>query len=399
MNAIKVLKSETDHENAIARLAVLMDVETLSSDLENELEVLSVLIEQYESREYPDVLPSPTEAIKFRMDQAGLKNKDLIEYIGSASKVSEVLNGKRTLSLNMIRNLCSGLGIPAEVLIQDKSQETAFDKDVAWSSFPVVEMNKKGYFDEVYSSSAYVKEYGEELVTKFLSTVQDGFKFQPTLLRTSAHHRGNKKSVDHHALWAWQAKVLKKANSEAALVEFDAGAIDAEWLRKLAQLSWSDSGPYLAKEFLNKYGIYLVFEPHLSRTYLDGAVCFSEKKNPVVSLTLRHRRLDNFWFTLMHEMSHIALHMDAENAWFLDNFEANGSDVDDVEKEADDLARKSLIPDEIWASSTVDDASDVVELARELSISPCVVAGRARYEAGSYSLFGAKFRADVPELV
>jgi len=89
-----------------------------NSEEEEELELLSFLVEQYEEAHFPIDLPDPVEAIKFRMEQEGLSRKDLTKYLGSLSKVSEVLAGKRSLSLAMIRSLNDGLRIPAEVLLQ-----------------------------------------------------------------------------------------------------------------------------------------------------------------------------------------------------------------------------------------------------------------------------------------
>ncbi|MBD3619119.1 MAG: hypothetical protein HUJ28_06590 [Chromatiales bacterium] len=126
MTHIKLIKSEQEHEQALARLMHSMDVDPEPGSAEaDELEVLSVLIERYEEEQFPMDPPDPIEAIKFRMDQQGLKNKDLVPYIGSAPKVSEVLNGKRQLSLKMIRRLSDGLGIPAEVLIREPAQQVA----------------------------------------------------------------------------------------------------------------------------------------------------------------------------------------------------------------------------------------------------------------------------------
>ena len=117
MNEIKLLKTEEDYKNALKIAEELFDSEqdTLDGD---RLELIVTLIELYEKEHFPIDNPSPIEAIKFRMDQMGLMPKDLIPFIGSKSKVSEILSGKRTLSLNMIRNLANGLRIPVEVLIQ-----------------------------------------------------------------------------------------------------------------------------------------------------------------------------------------------------------------------------------------------------------------------------------------
>jgi HTH-type transcriptional regulator / antitoxin HigA len=114
----KVLKNEADYEAALAHIETLMDAAPDSPE-EEELELFSLLVEQYEKEHYPIAPPDPIDAILFRMEQAGLTRKDLTAYIGSSSKVSEVLNRKRPLSLNMIRNLHEGLGIPADVLLQE----------------------------------------------------------------------------------------------------------------------------------------------------------------------------------------------------------------------------------------------------------------------------------------
>ena len=121
MSVIKVIKTAKDHSDAMARLMTLLDANPEEGSPEdNELEVLALLIEQYESAQFSTDLPDPVEAIKFRMEQQGLTRKDMRPYFGSDSKTSEVLNGKRSLSLLMIRKLHKGLEIPAEVLIQER---------------------------------------------------------------------------------------------------------------------------------------------------------------------------------------------------------------------------------------------------------------------------------------
>lgn len=119
----KVIKTEADYEAALAHVAELMDAQPGSSE-EEELDLFSLLVVQYEQEHFPIAPPDPVEAILFRMEQEGLTRKDLAAYIGSPSKVSEVLNRKRPLSLTMIRALRAGLGIPTEVLVQDSRKQT-----------------------------------------------------------------------------------------------------------------------------------------------------------------------------------------------------------------------------------------------------------------------------------
>ena len=113
---IKPIKTEKDYEAALKRVEILWDNAKPNTVEGDELDILATLIEQYESKKYHIDLPDPIEAIKFRMEQMGLTQKDLAKMIG-ANRVSEILNRKRKLSLNMIRILYSNLNIPAESLI------------------------------------------------------------------------------------------------------------------------------------------------------------------------------------------------------------------------------------------------------------------------------------------
>jgi HTH-type transcriptional regulator/antitoxin HigA len=112
----RLIKTEPEYAAALARIEKLMDAKPRSSQ-GDELEVLSLLIHEYEERVFPIAKPDPVAAIRFRMTQQGLTNKDLVPFLGSRSRVSEVLSGRRNLSLKMIRALASGLRIPADVLL------------------------------------------------------------------------------------------------------------------------------------------------------------------------------------------------------------------------------------------------------------------------------------------
>ncbi|MDR3339070.1 MAG: hypothetical protein LBT25_03055 [Candidatus Symbiothrix sp.] len=114
---IKAIKTEKDYQEALERLEVIFDVKSGSIE-GDELEVLGILIDQYEKEHFPIDLPDPIEAIKFRMEQLGYNQKDLAEIVGLKSRTSEIMNRKRKLSLNMIRQLNKRLHIPTNVLIQ-----------------------------------------------------------------------------------------------------------------------------------------------------------------------------------------------------------------------------------------------------------------------------------------
>jgi len=115
---ITPIKNEKDYQQALKRLELIFDSKDGTKEAD-EMEVLVILIDNYENEHFPIGMPDPIEAIKFRMEQMGMKQKDLVEVIGFKSRVSEVLNRKRKLSLKMIREISSALSIPAEVLVQD----------------------------------------------------------------------------------------------------------------------------------------------------------------------------------------------------------------------------------------------------------------------------------------
>jgi len=114
---IKPIKSEKDYNQALERLETIFDAK-LGSAEGDELEVLGILIDRYENEHFSIGLPDPIEAIKFRMEQMGYNQNDLATIVGLKSRASEILNRKRKLSLEMIRQLHEKLNIPTDVLIQ-----------------------------------------------------------------------------------------------------------------------------------------------------------------------------------------------------------------------------------------------------------------------------------------
>ena len=122
--SIRPIHNEKDYDHALDRVDELMDLNpAMHTAQSDELEVLVLLIEKYEEKAWVISEPDPIEAIKIRMEEMQLKQKDLIPFIGNKSKVSEVLNRKVGLSLNMIYNLAKGLHLPLEVLVQPTEQQ------------------------------------------------------------------------------------------------------------------------------------------------------------------------------------------------------------------------------------------------------------------------------------
>ena len=128
--------------------------------------------------------------------------------------------------------------------------------------------------------------------------------------------------------------------------------------------------------------------PHLPETYLDGAALRRVDGIPVIAVTLRYDRIDNFWFVLLHELSHLASHFDGREIAFFDDLELEG--VNKEEQEADQSAQDALIPQEMWtalAARAYISGADIQELAARIGVHEAVIAGRVRRETGDYRRF------------
>ncbi len=123
---VKAIRTEADYLEALGQVSALIDLDPDRDSPEGErLEVIGTLVQAYEAEHHPVDPPDPIEAIRFRMDQSGMGVKDLVPFIGPLNRVYEVLARKRPLTLNMIRRLNKGMGIPAEVLIGQAEEEVS----------------------------------------------------------------------------------------------------------------------------------------------------------------------------------------------------------------------------------------------------------------------------------
>jgi len=378
---IKVIKTEKDYEEALKLVEDLMsrDPDPISDEGE-QLGLLSTLIQDYEAKAFPVHLPNPIDAIKYRMEQAGLSPGDLIPYLGSRSRVSEILSGKRQLTLEMVRALESGLGIPAKVLIRKPTLED--DPEYQnWDEHLVTEMETRGYFGNILSK----KCSKVELLKNFFLPI--GSPMQLVGMARKSHYRSEAFS-DKHALAAWAAYVFKQAKKIKVAKKYRRGTVDLQFMQALAKLSVKNNGPILAQEYLKERGIILVIEPHFSRTYLDGATILINKDNPVIGLTLRYDRLDNFWFTLMHELAHLSLHYESGISLFYDEIEGiKMIDLDENERQADALAEEALLPNAKWEVSParlIPSCMAADSLASELGVHVAIIAGQIRHKGNKY---------------
>jgi len=387
VGTIKAIRTEADYSAALARVDALMDAEPGTADGE-ELDVLADLVEHYEEKHVPMGFPTALAAIQFRMEQAGLTQRDLVPLIGSRAKVSELLSGKRKLTMPMARALYEHLGVPAEGLLQGtgpKPPETS--SAIPWEKFPLRAMAKLGWIPKGRIRASRAESCLRDLIHR-----AGGLEVaNAALFRKSEHPRTNAKT-DPYALEAWCWQVLAAANENRPAARYRPGAMTLETLRELARLSWSEKGPQLAKEFLARRGVPLIIMQHLPKTYLDGAALKLADGTPVVALTLRYDRLDNFWFCLLHELAHVARHIDDGDTAFLDDLSLRDVRLerqDPKEQQADAWAEEALIPGEVWERSTareIPSPTAVINLASQIHVHPAIVAGRIRHERRNFRM-------------
>jgi HTH-type transcriptional regulator / antitoxin HigA len=381
---IRTIKYYKEYQNALNEIEYLIsrDPDEGTED-RDKLELLSLLIEKYENENFHIDPPDPIDAIIFRMDQQDLNYRDLIPYIGSRSKVSEVLSRKRPLTISMIRALNKGLGIPANVLIQENNPEGLEIPLIEWDKFPIKEMSKRGWLGEVIDD---YNERARDLLLNFFNRVGPE-KDVITLYRQTGNIR-SARNIDPYALAAWTAQIIICAKEKNIQNKYSHGIVNLKFMRDLVQLSVDNDGPKKAINFLENYGIIVIVEPHLQRTYIDGATTFILDNNPVIGLTIRYDRFDNFWFTLIHELAHVALHYNIEIKQFYDDLDYDAVN-DPIENEADELASEALIPYEQWINSPASKLKSpdaAIHLAKKLNIHPSIVAGRMRFEFNAYRL-------------
>jgi len=260
-------------------------------------------------------------------------------------------------------------------------------QDMEWSRFPVVEMAKRCWIPEVDD----ISEKAEELIRGFIAQAGALETLLMVFLRQGTRGRYNP-MMDLYSLTAWCIRVQILARKNPLKTKYIKGSIKLRTLQEVARLSYFDNGPLLAREYLEKHGIHLIVVPHLPKTYLDGAAILLPDETPVIGLTLRYDRIDNFWFCLLHELAHVSTHLSASARLIVDDLDLRGKEVeseDIIEKEADEMTRDGLIPKKAWDRKQLDDkatTAEVYTLASKLKIHPAIIAGRIRYEQNNYKL-------------
>ena len=380
----RIIKTEEQYRIYLAEVERLVTEDPLAGTADGDrLELLAKLVEDYEKERFKFNRPDPVDAIVFRMEEQGLKQKDLAPLLGGKNRVSEVLSRKRPLTLAMVRALSHSLKIPAELLIREpEAPQYNEAAEPTEDDIPMSYLAKSGWFGDGEATRLTTGA----IVQKYLKPERGALY----LRRTITYGATPKTNKNNLKLWVGRVRELADA-SASKRGHWRPGSLNEDFLAHIAHLSWSEKGPQLARDFLAEKGIGLVLLQGLPHTKLDGAAMLDQKGAPIVALTVRHDRLDNFWFTLLHELVHVWKHLPDKETAITDEDVGEGHDEDSKEAEANRIARDVFIPRALWKRSDAylrPSVENIHALADKLHISPAIIAGRLRHEKTGHGAFG-----------
>lgn len=349
------------------------------------LTVKPTMKEMIETEGNPRASSDPGVTLIVARIAKGYSQRDLAWRLGIKEQQIQRYEADRynSISLKNYARVAALLCVQIRATIQENPEFRGLDAIIADVSKEDIKKilrhgRTRGWFSEEMNE-AQLRQYIAENRIEFGS---------PSLLRTGLNVSDHSEDVLLHA---WRARLAARARAEISkeLPGFD--PLDIGWLPDLVRLTVHDDGPKRAIRMLAEHGIIVIVEAQIPGLAIDGAA-FLEQGTPVIGLTIRKDTLDNFWFTLLHELAHVILHYRTGlSTGFYDQDEAVSSD--EQEAEADKFAGNLLIPGERWARSTarIANSPEVIEkFAKDLGIHSAIVFGRIRKERNNYTIFANK---------
>ncbi|GJL97180.1 MAG: hypothetical protein DHS20C06_09970 [Hyphobacterium sp.] len=361
-----------------------------------ELDSMLIAYEEAKSGNYADLKKragnDPGLALIVARIARGFTQKHLARKLGLKEQQIQRYEADRyrTISIANFRRVASVLGLSWELNLADHWFGAQDNISAEFSADEVKKIlkhaRKNAWFDGDLSTSAeteesfnYLQRYVSDHLIKYGS---------PSLLRTGLNVQDRSNDL---ALMAWRARVTRRAEVIIQANSVDYRPLDVRWLLELVKLSAASNGPLLAQEMLLEKGIVLIVEPQIPGMSVDGSAFLIEGV-PIIGLTIRRDTVDNFWFTLLHEIGHVVLHNRSGLATgFFDD--TKNQSLDEIELEADQFASNLLVPDEVWRRSPVriTKSSNVIEkFATKVGVHPAIVFGRLQKERNDYKTFANK---------
>lgn len=315
----------------------------------------------------------------------GMSQRELAWRLGIKEQQVQRYESDRysTTSLKNFQRIAALLGVNLRAEISEIKELRGLDLVID----DVSKENIKKILKHGQEHGWFSQDADKEDLRRFIAENKIAFG-SPTLLRTGLNTKDHSEDILLHA---WRARVTSQATEVINHCKPRFTPLNLTWLPALVRESVYPDGPRRAQDVLRQHGIILIPERQIPGLAIDGAA-FLIDEIPVIGMTLRHDALDNFWFTLLHEVGHAILHYRTGLAvGFFDQTDAESSDAQ--EKEADVFASNILISEERWrkSSARIARSPDVIEkFALEIGINPAIVFGRIRKERKDYSIFSKK---------
>lgn len=336
-----------------------------------------------------DITLHPGEILKDELEAREIKQKDFAVDIGiPVTQLNEIINGKRIVSSELAIILESALGIEASFWTNLQAE---FDLAKARSNEKVAVKSEAvrlwAYIKEHVNVSYLrkVNELGDNMdanieKVKYMFNLSDWNDLETLGKRSIPRYfrRSQTLNVDQSNLTTWLSYIKHIARQEQ-VAEYNPDAFP-QIIEELSKILLQPNIISNTKAILSRYGIILIIKDKLEGVNVDG-VAFWSISNPVIVLTLRHKRIDNFIFTLFHELAHIHLHLKNDGAVFLDDLESDEAYSDNIEeKEADEYASNHLIAKDVWTNfvrrNPRFDDEIITNFADKCGVPPAVVRGR-----------------------
>jgi HTH-type transcriptional regulator/antitoxin HigA len=338
----------------------------------------------------PSIAIHPGELLKDELESRGIKQKEFAELIGvQPTQLNEIINRKRGLNAELALLIGTALKMDAKIWINIQNN---YELDLAKINKKIQKrlqtidqwlliqqhIPEKFYKKTGYLSGNPVDDIG---AIKEIYNI-DNFEQLTILINENLHYKFSKTSqteIDKTDLIGW-TKLINYEASKIKVASFNTAAIDT-LITKLKDVFWKNKNTIRkTKDVLSEFGIKLVIIENPEKCPIDG-YAFWNKSNPSIGLTLRHNRIDNFAFTLFHELGHILLHVQKDkDAKFVDlESDEIGKDHNKEESEADAFAKDHLISAKLWkeflASPGKTQEKDIINLAKNEKVHPAIVKG------------------------
>lgn len=321
----------------------------------------------------PNIVFSPGEILLDELEERNISQSDFAEILNRPLKtVNEIIKGKKSITPETANDIAAALGTSPELWLGLQADYDLFkishskkgdNDDVKnraelYANFPIKELKKRKYI----SDQKDITETRKEIFTLF--SLSEISQWRSKCLVNFRKSDCGEININYVNTWIELGKVIAK---KARMFKFDKQGL-TDFAGKIKNFSKEDGGEEKIVETLSSLGVKLIFLPHFSKTRVDGATFWMDK-NPVILMSLRYDRIDNFYFTLLHEIGHVILHGEDKENNFYDDTTTIGDSTDRREIEANKFAQNELTPQEIVKS---------LERMRTGSVPPSIIVGKSK---------------------